>query len=345
MQNKCNQALRAIADSSSIKQSVIPVFVCDDGLLVASKSIGAQKSFSRPALNGNFANHISGEAITKIESETDTPFCTVFSMESGYNSYVIVIKGQVKGEKYCSFVIEPQIVFMHTPDAWYINDAFSHIANAVDELLNNRLVPVSKLELCCLRVSKLCSFSDQISDIRQTDISYSLREIMDECTDTLMSIGGHAEFHIEPQPVFLTTCSNDQIYMLTSSILVAAIPISADGNIDIFCDTDEKNEQVEISHTITLAKEYRKKISNIDDLIKEVPHLRLELAALKDMTEHCGIKFGCRTDGDKLTVYYDIYAQKTTYVIFGAPILQEKSKNYLINLFGYLQNIVSFEKG
>ncbi len=344
MPNKCNQRLRSIADSSAIKQSVIPAFVCDDALLVTSKSIGAQKSFSRPAINGNFANHIPSEAARKIECENASPFCTVFSMESGYRSHVIVTQGQVKGEKYTAFIIEPQIVFLRTHNAWYMTDAFKHIAQAVDNLLNDPLLPVSKLDLCCLRVSRLCSFSDQPTTLLQTDIAYSLREIMKACSGTLMSIGGHAEFRIETQPMFLTTCSNNQIYMLTSALLVAAVPMSDDGNVDIYCNIDEKNDRVEISHTIIPSKEYRKKFSDIDEFIKSVPHLRLELAALKDMTEHCEIDFGCRTDGDNLTIYYNIYARKTNYVVLGAPILQDESKKYLTNLFGYLQDIVRFEK-
>ena len=345
MPNKCNQTLRTIADSSAMKQSVIPVFICDDKMLVASKSFGAQKHFSRPALNGSFANHISEEAAVRINSESDSPFCTLFNIKNSEQSYVVVTKGQVRGEAYRAFVIEPQIVFLRTLDAWYMTDAFEHLAEAVNELLNNPLIPISKLELCCLRVSKLCVFSDQLTTILNTDISYSLREIMDECTSTLMSIGGHAQFHIEPQPMFVTTCSNNQIYMLTSSILVAAIPISEDGNVDIYCDTDEKNDRVEISHTIILAKEYRGTFNSIDDFIKSVPHLRLELAALKDMTEHCGIGFDCRTDGDKLTIYYNIYARKTNYVILGAPIFQDESKNDLARLFDYLHNMVLLDKG
>ncbi len=344
MQNKCNQILRTIADSSAIKQSVIPVFICDEGLLVASKSIGAQKQFSRPALNGNFANHIPEDAVARIERESDIPFCTVFDLNH-HQSYTIITKGEVKGEKYRAFVIEPQIVFLRSPDAWYMTDAFKNLANAVDELLNDPLVPVSKLELCCLRVSRLCYFSDQMTTVVQTDISNSLKEIMSECTSTLMSIGGHAEFHIEPQPVFVTTCANDQIYMLTSAILVAAIPMSEQGNIDIYCNIDEENDRVEISHTIVPAKEYQRNFSNIDEFIKAVPHLSLELAALKDMTAHCGIDFGCRTNGNKLTVYYNIYARRTNYVMLNAPINEGESKKYLSHLFGYLQSMVLLDNG
>ena len=339
---KCNQNLRSIADTSALKQSVIPIFVCDKELLVASKSIGAQKQFSRPAVNGNIANHISDDAVARIYNGDGLPFCTQFELNNDH-SYAIITKGTVNGESYRALVIEPQIVFLRTHDAWYITSAFKNLAKTVDDLLKNPSVPISKLELCCLRISHLCAFSSQPSLPLQTDIAQSLIDIMEMCASTLVSIGGHAEFHVKSQTLFSTTCTPKQIYILTSAIIAAAIPISHDGNIDIYCDIDQKNDRVKIRHTIILAENYREAINNIDDFIKLVPHLSLELAALKDMTEQCEIDFNCCTENDTLTIYYEIHAKKTNILVLNAPIAEGSEKLYLSRLFAYFHSMAQLD--
>ncbi|MBQ8248302.1 MAG: hypothetical protein IJY93_00260 [Clostridia bacterium] len=335
---QCNQTLRNIADASALKQSVIPVFVCDDELLVASKSIGAKKNFSRPAVNGNIANHIPDDAVSRISDGDTLPFCTQFKSTTA-QSYAIITQGTVNGENYRALVIEPQIVFLRTHDAWYISCAFSNLEKTVNDLINSKAVPISRLELCCLRISRLCAFSNQRLLPVETDIAQGLLDIMEECTSTLINIGGHAEFHVKPQTIFSTYCSKKHIYILTSAILVAAIPISHEGNIDIYLDIDQKNDRVKIRHTITLAEDYREGINSIDDFIKRVPHLSLELAALKDMAEQCRIAFDCYSENGTLTVFYEIYAQRTDIVVFNAPIDEGSEMRYLSRLFEYFYNV------
>ncbi len=335
---QCNQNLRKIADASTLKQSVIPVFVCDDELLVASKSIGARKNFRRPAVNGNMANHIPDDAADRISSSDKLPFCTQFKTNTS-QSYAIITQGTVNGENYRAIVIEPQIVFLRTHDVWYISSAFRTLEKTVNDLINSKTVPISRLELCCLRISRLCAFSNQHLLPVKTDIAQGLLDIMEWCTGTLINIGGHAEFHVKPQTVFSTYCSRKHIYILTSAILVAAIPVSHEGNIDIYLDIDKKNDRVKIRHTITLAEEYREKINNIDDFIKRVPHLSLELAALKDMAEQCRIKFDCCAEGNTLTIFYEIYAQKTNIIIFNAPIDEGSEMLFLSRLFKYFNDV------
>lgn len=340
---QCNQNLRGIADASSLKQSVIPVFVCDDELLVVSKSIGAMKNFSRPAVNGNIANYISDEAAARISERDAIPFATPFNLNYDH-SYAIITKGVVKGENYRALVIEPQIVFLRTPDAWYINSAFNNLAKTVDKLLNSESVPVTRLELCCLRISRLCAFSNQSTMALKTDIAQNLLDIMEECTGSLMNIGGHAEFHVERHGLFITSCSSKHIYILTSAILVAAVPVSHDGTVDIHLDVDRKNDLVKIRHTIVLAENYRDKINSIDDFIKLVPHLSLELAALKDMTEQCHIGFDCYSENDSLTVFYQINAVSTTEALLKAPIDEGSEAIYLSRLFDYLYSMSELDE-
>ncbi len=340
---QCNQNLRGIADASALKQSVIPVFVCDDELLVASKSIGAKKQFSRPAVNGNIANYISDKAAARISGNDTAPFAAPFNLNHNH-SYAVITKGVVNGENYRALVIEPQIVFLRTHDAWYINSAFENLAKTVDSLLKSESIPVTRLELCCLRISRLCAFSNQATMTLRTDISQSLFDIMEACTEKLITMGAHADFHIERHGLFITSYSSKHIYILTSAILVAAIPVSHDGNVEIYLDVDRKNDLVKVRHTIVLAENYREKISSIDDFIKLVPHLSLELAALKDMTAQCHIVFDCYSEDDSLTVFYEISAVSTTECLLKAPIDEGSEAIYLERLFDYLYSMSELDE-
>ena len=340
---QCNQTLRGIADSSALKQSVIPVFVCDDELLVASKSIGAKKQFSRPAVNGDIANYISDEAAERISVDDTLPFATQFSLNHNY-SYAVITKGVVNGENYRALVIEPQIVFLQTHDAWYINSAFESLAKTVDSLLKSESIPIKRLELCCLRISRLCAFSNQSTMSLRTDIAQSLFDIMESCAERLMTTGAHADFHVEQQGLFITSCSSKHVYILTSAILVAAVPISHDGNVDIYLDIDRRNNLVKIRHTISLAENYREKIDGIDDFIRLVPHLSLELAALKDMTAQCHIAFDCYSENGTLTVFYEISAVSTTESFLNAPIDEGSETIYLERLFDYLYSMSELDE-
>ena len=342
MANKCNQHLREMADASSLKQSVIPVFICDDKLLVASKSIGATKHFKRPAVNGSTAPYITEEARRTIDDEIVSAFCTQFNAEHG-QSYAIITKGCANAENYRAFIIEPQIIFPPSADAWYMSEAFKNLGAAVTELLCTPAVQINRLELCCLRVSRLCSFASASSYASRTELRRNLETIIEECAVPLKLIGGHANLRDIREIGILTYCTSEQIYMLTTSVLVAAVPISYDGNVDVACDYDGTNGTVIISHTIKLSHEYCTPINSIDELIHAVPHLSLELAALKDMTSHCQIEFDCKTKGDQLTVFYRIYAERTTRVNFSSAGIPETAGKYIRKLLGDLCDLVKFE--
>ncbi len=342
MANKCNQHLREMADASALKQSVIPVLICDDKLLVASKSIGATKQLKRPAVNGSAAPYISDEANRAIADESVNALCTLFNAEYG-PSYAIITKGCANSEKYRAFIIEPQIIFLPSADAWYMTEVFENLGAAVTELLCTPAAQISRLELCCLRVSRLCSFASASSYASRTELRCDLETIISECAAPLKLIGGNASLRDIHEIGILTYCASEQIYMLTTSVLVAVVPMSQEGNVDISCDYDSSSGTVKVSHTIKTSREYRAPINSIDELIRIVPHLSLELAALKDMTSHCKIEFDCKTENDKLTVFYRIYAEKTTRVKFSTASIEEEAGRYIRKLLGELCELVKLE--
>lgn len=322
---KYNKKLRALADASALAECAVPVFVTDDELHTCMISSGARKLSMPITVGKDLTNFFSDDDAARLSTlERGTLFAKL-SRGIEYSN-VIVVADTVDGERYRAIIVEPQIMFCRTPTPWYIDEAFDTLHSSVSEMISSPKVGIKRLDWYCKSLIRLCTFTEEFSDTvlhsmcDSSKICHNLELIMQESASALASIGGVMEYTRLGDIPFKTTATPKQVYIITSTLLVALTLISSNGIVKTVCRTEMCDDGfMEVSLSTIPDSSVTLPVNDIDELIRGVSYLRPELAAVKDMTTHLNYSLDCRSGGDTLTVSFRIPADATGVIRFRAP--------------------------
>ena len=309
MADKYNKKLYALMNASALVECVIPVIVCDENFRVCMISHGARGSF-RPISCGRDMSKLFTPS--NIEKMNTLDGATVFKMARGEKSInVIVLGGELEGERYLMIIAEPQIMFFSEPAPWYIDEAFDAVRSAATRLLSCEKVGTRHLEWSAAMLARLSEFVDNNSDTAYSlthsgDIYSEIDIVMKESTDALKAIGVSVSYDKKLELPFCTRVTPKHVYLVATTLVTALSLISADGNIHVECENSTREaadygEFMEISFCVTPDAELCA-LTDFGELISSVPHLSLELAAVSDMASRTGLLLECTGSDGALTV-------------------------------------------
>lgn len=319
-----NKRLREGILNSAIKQSLIPVFICDENFRICLKSIGAERFFPRPIVNSSVLAQLPEDIVEKTE-KSEIPLCTVFKLPKG-EVYTIITTGVFCGEKYYALVFEPRIMFSSEPIPWYIAESYTNLSNAVYELLTSPKEDFTKLDRCCSQILRLADFWEHAKlpearhSVSTVNLYGEIRNVIDECSTLLSVIGASVSLEKYSDRAPMCTYPGMVLHIFASVLFSASIILSTDGRARVLLQTPE-NSDSEIEMTVSVnCNRAQDGITQFEELCNRVKPLRLELAALMDMAKRYGINLSCHTDSGKLTITCRFAAYYSPNVRFHAPL-------------------------
>ncbi len=317
-----NKRLRDIISESAVKQSLIPVFVCDENFRICLKSIGAERFFPRPIVNGSVLPQLSEDVIERINS-SDAPVCGIFKLPKN-DAFAIITTGVVCGEKYYALIFEPRILFVSEPIPQYIAESYKNLSGAVEELLSSPREDFGKLERCCSQIVRLSLFWEQAAlpeaqhSFAVVDLNREISVVLEECSSMLSVIGASVTLKSLSRTPAVCCCESRIIHIFSSAFIAAAVMLSSDGQAEVSCESDVKDSAVELA--VSVNYNGTKKLNDFNELCCYIQPLRLEFAALMDMAERYDIALGCRTAADKLIITCKFASHPAANIKFRAPI-------------------------
>lgn len=347
MASAYNKKLKELADTSAIKQSIVPILICDENFYVCAKSVGIERTDCRIVLKTSVADRFSEDDRTRLSDPDTCAFSTTFGC--GRNRIaIIVVKGNISGEPYYAVVFEQSMMLCPTSEPWYIGSAYCAIADSVNKLLSTPNGASSTLKHRCLQLSRLCSIIAARSgkgfafSPAMTELSELTELLMSSCKEAIPLVGVTTRLTIEPNLVMNTTAPPKLLYMLLASLTISAIALSSSGELEIVCGTDGcPADTAEVAVNVCTAPELMSKIVCFDDLIEAVTPFRLELAAFKDIAADENIELGCRTECGKLTIFCRVPTVITYTASFHSPAAIGDSilRDLLYDMYAFLREV------
>lgn len=318
-----NKKLSQITNASALVTCVMPVIVCDEDLHVCMISQGARNIIKPISLGKNMSRMFSDEERLKLQALVGA---TLSNPRLGSKEIsAITVGGEVDGERYTVIIVEPRAMFGKAPAPWYVIKAFDAVASAVTELISMKKPSIKHLEWSCAMLTRLAEFTQSVQDcglysaLASNDVYREIDIVISESVSALRGIGARVKYNKNMCAPFCTSVQPLHVYLALTTLLPALSLISADGILEAECLFEaDTSETLDILFTISPDIKIKAPISSFDELIKYIPHLYLELAALKDLTAVLGVEIKCENHDDKLTLSVCIPADATGTLKFRA---------------------------
>jgi len=346
MPNIINERLRTIADNSAIKQSLVPIIICDENGFVCSKSISAADFIKLPAVRGSAIKRLKTDSLEMLLTGEKTSIIAEFSgnQKSGK---VILTSGTACNERYFAIIFEPSISFCPIPEPWYIMSACDKLSPTVNKLLETPAENTTGLKLDCARIARLCDFcrteplKPHAVSPGPERINHIIRTIGEESKPYIESIGGNLDINTDSSVnLFRTAQPAKEIYSLVASLLFAALLVTKDNSVIIDCRTDpESLKYAKISFTVSNAADGCRKINSFRELIALADPISLELAAIADMAAASDISINCM-GGEAFVISCLIPVKAGNTVTVESPE-RIRSQSFAGGVFKYLYSLVA----
>ena len=318
-----NKKLSAITNNSALTTCAMPVIVCDENLHVCMISQGARRVIKPISLGKNMSRMFSDEERTTLQTFEGA---TLTNPKIGSKEIsAITVCGKVEGEKYAVIIVEPRAMFGKVPAPWYVVNAFDAVASAVTELISMEKPSIKHIEWSCAMLTRLAEFTQSVQDcglysaLQSGDVYREIDIVISESVSALRGIGVRVKYSKTMCAPFCTSVQPLHIYLALTTLLPALSLVSEDGIIEAECLFEaDTSETLDIRFTINPDVKIKTPIKNFDELISYIPHLYLELAALKDLANVLDMEIRCESIEDKLTLSVCIPADATGTLKFRA---------------------------
>ena len=324
MPTASDNELKKLISESAIKRSLIPVIICDGDLKVCIKSTGASNLLPKPSVGSSILPHMPENTAEKIFTGP-LPISTFLETPGG-KLFTVITEGQAEGIKYYALIPEPEISVLSAEVPQYIADSYSHLSDAVRELISVPLAPASRLEHSVTAMCRLNDFFDKSrlgtlsATSGYTDICAELESVVREYSELLSTVGAAINFRNLSGQSLISAYPAEIIHIFASVLTAAALIVSSDGRPNINCAAiPGDGSMARISIDITVSDELTG-IKNFHELAVRVVPLCLELAAIEDIAARHNFKLDCSIDGHKLNINCDIGIISHTIIKLHTPI-------------------------
>lgn len=318
-----NAKLKKLISKSAIKNSLIPLIICDENYVVCQKSIGAARLMPKPAQNSSILPHISEDTVKKMAGGDD-PVCALFTIPSS-EVFTVITKGVVANEKYYAFIFEPRILSVPESVPPYIAESYRRLCDTAKELIASEETKFSRFERSAAAMLRLADFRERISPRYLSgksgfvDICKEIERVVNEYAELFSTVGMSIDFHRLSDEPQICAYPAEVIHIFASVLVSTAALLSADGNTEVVCGSSpESDSHTRISLIITSDKN-GKQIEKFEDLMFYAAPLSLELAAIIDMAEHYGFKLICSSGDGKLNIAWEVEARRSAVIKLHAP--------------------------
>lgn len=300
-----NARLRRLAEASPIKDCTLPVIICNEDFLIcfandSAKDISDEFSPGRsilsviPELNTELFCDATVRGVSLPFRLCGTDSCAaVTKCSSGKTPYYAVV--------ICTFPVPPP-----QPIPWYVQKNYSYLADSIERLMSHRNKNARALVGFEAQLSRFCKYlfghCSQIS--ADTDLNELINTVIDAVTPMLSTKGISAELVREDNVFTALDGALAPAGDLTVAMIIALSLFSGAGRIRIMREQVEKTDLVEVSVRTAASKEARERIQTFGNLIFCAEPICVELAAMKDRADACGICFSMRYDGDDMVLYF-----------------------------------------
>ncbi len=334
-----NEKFKELVASSAVKNSVVPVFVCDENFTVCAKSIGAEAYFPRPTVRNSILPYVDESRIKLLDSEASH----VTSSFSRVNevSFCVITKGTVEGFKYYALIIEPMIQFCPPVEPWYIEESCATLIATLNDLISGKKTNIHDLSTSVTRFSRLCSFTDTTGGLRY--VKASLNDILDSVTASaapiLNSIHSNITLTSLPKQVLVVNTSPINVYIVLSTMIASIISLSDNGRISVECDPIPDSNIAEISVGTVPDSRLSKKILTYSQLTSSDNPFALELAALMDIARANDFGLDVKHTDSKISLILRLETESKPVGVFHSPEILGADIKFFME---YLSELVKF---
>lgn len=315
-----NQKLYALVGATALVECVIPVIVCDENFRVCMVSQGARGALRPLSIGKNISRMFSEEEKNTLASLVGAAIAeaTVGSRKTS----VIAVGGTLKDERYLAIIIEPLTIFKKSPEPQYVDKALESVTDALTQLITSKKAGIRHLEWSCAMLARLTEFNRQqqkngiYSAAPSSDVYTELDIVMGESSAALAAIGASIRYNKDVCEPFTTNVQPLHVYLTATTLICALALISSDGAIRADCSlmTDGFLD-ISLTTSPDVTGEAPK---SFDGLISYLPHLYLELAAVKDLATSLRMFLECEGNSEALTLRVRIPADTSGSVKFRA---------------------------
>lgn len=300
-----NAKLKRLAEMSPIRECTLPVIICSKDFEICFANDSARDlsdGFSTgrsilsviPTLKEDmFCDEtVRGVSLPFQLCGTDT-CATITACRSGKTAYYAVVIRTVP-------IPPPQSI------PWYVQKNYSYLAESIERLMSHKDKTDRGLVKYEAQLSRFCKYlfghCSQIS--ADTDLNELINTVIDAVTPMLSTKGISAELVREDNVFTALDGALAPAGDLTVAMIIALSLFSGAGRIRIMREQVERTDLVEVSVRTAASKEARERIQTFGDLIFCAEPICVELAAMKDRADACGICFSMRYDGDDMVLYF-----------------------------------------
>ncbi len=316
-----NQKLHALVSATALVECVIPVIVCDENFRICMISQGARGAFRPLALGKDMSRMFSAKELDVLRTLVGASLAE--PTIGAYNNPVIAVGGTLQDERYIAIIIEPQSILKKASLPPYVDKALANVSDALSQLITAEKVGIKHLEWSCAMLGRLTEFSKRRQDsvlysaVSSSDVFTELDIVMSESAGALSAIGASISYNKDMCEPFTTNVQPFHVYLIATTIICTLALVSTDGKITADCSLNANSPFLDISLTVSpdLTGDVPK---SFDGLVSYVPHLYLELAAVKDLASSLGVLLECEGADSKLTLRVRIPADTSGTVKFRA---------------------------
>ncbi len=319
-----DKELKKIISKSAVKESSIPIIICDANFKVCMRTAGAVKLISKPTVGGSLLAHIHEDTAEKISSGA-IPCCAFFDSADG-KVFTIVTDGEVRGRQYYAFILEPEISAIPAEVPQYIADSYCRLSDAVAEILASPSVTCTRLEHSITATLRLTDFFEKngldtlSAKSGFTDVYSELETVIDEYTELFSTIGAAISFSRLYARSPLCIYPAEILHIFASVLIGTALPLSTDGHLDITCEISPDDSSMARISVGVMTKGEILNVRSFHDFSTRIVPFTLELAAIEDMAEHYGFGLSCDSLENKLNISFDIPVHSSMSIRLNAPI-------------------------
>ncbi len=344
MSSSYNPKLYALVGATALAECVIPVIVCDENFRVCMISHGA-RGVLRPLSLGKNMSKIFSQ--TERDALTSLIGATLAELTLGERKTpIIAVGGTIAGERYLAIIIEPQAILKKAPFEPYVDKALTNVSDAFAQLITAEKSNLKHLEWACAMLVRLTEFNKRrqesmlYSAVPSSDVYTELDIVMGESSAALTSIGASISYNKNMCEPFTTNVQPLHVYLIATTLICTLALVSTDGKITADCSLNTSGTFLDISLT-TSPDVTGDSPKSFDGLASYLPHLYLELAAVKDLAGSLGVLLECEGTDGTLTLLVRIPADTSGTVKFRSADIVDAAtvRARLTALCEYISNL------
>ena len=324
MANRVNELLQTAATGSALKQSVIPVLLCDENMFLCMKSAGAEKIFKRPCVKSSVFDRFEPGTVEQVLASDSKAVITTFRHESD-KYYAILTAGELNGSTYFAIVFEPQISFLPSETPEYLLSAFKAVGTSVHMLLTSAPGENSNLAERCTRLVRLCTFiregSIHYSGINRCSLNLAVEAFMQSSEPLMNIIGYSCSYSSNGYETVTLPHSSEALFGIVTTLSAAALLLSDDKHMSIELKKAENaSEAIKICVSFKVKPSMQTFLNTYDDLITNAAPFNLELAAVYSMANKLGIGVECEKSDDRVSINCVFSKYESNRVVVTSPL-------------------------